>query len=621
MQASTRSARFALIALAASVSYAPSNAQERERRSGEAEAALFAEACATCHTAAGEDRTPGVMMLRALSPRAIVASLEDGVMQAEGADLTPEQRVRLAEYLTGRAFTREILPESAFCADRGWSALDLGAVSSMGWGGNLEATGFQAAEMAGLSADDVPNLELKWAFAFPDAAEVRTKPTVIGDAVLVGGPFGEVLALDAATGCVRWSFEADAAVRGAVVAGEGPEGRPTAYFVDFRTNAYALDAATGDLLWKYHVGWHSTSNTTGSPAFHDGRLFVPISSWEVVVSGDPAYECCTASGAVAALDAVTGDVLWYHRVIPGYPAEAGTSEAGTQLWAPSGAPVWSSPTIDAARGLVYAGTGENYTRPTTDNSDAIIAIDIETGELAWSFQATPEDAFTMACTSATARQNCPDPPGPDLDFGMAPMLVTRPDGKEILVAGQKSGVVWALDPDDGGALLWSTRVGKGSALGGIHWGMASDGRYAYAPVADRDAVIVDVNPDDEPSPGMYALDLMTGEVVWSVPAATDTCEGKRGCYAALSSAPAAIPGVVFSGGLDGHIRAYAAGGGRILWDFDTTEVTETSNGVPGRGGSIDGPGPVIAGGMLFTNSGYSTFGQMPGNLLLAFGVR
>lgn len=620
MQGSKSSAAVASITVAAWATSLPACAQERVPEGYEAEAALFEEACATCHTEAGEDRTPGVMMLRALSPRAIVASLEDGVMQAEGADLTPEQRVRLAEYMTGRAYTREILPESAFCADRGWSELDLTAVSSMGWGGNLAATGFQTAEMAGLSAHDVPDLELLWAFAFPDAAEVRTKPTVIGDAVVVGGPFGEVLALDAATGCVRWSFEADAAVRGAVLVGGGPEGRPTAFFVDFRTNAYALDVTTGEVLWKYRVGWHSTSNTTGSPALHEGRLFVPVSSWEVVVSADPRYECCTASGAVAALDAATGDVLWYHRVIPGYPEEAGTNDIGTQLWAPSGAPVWSSPTVDTARGLVYAGTGENYTRPTTDNSDAIIAIDIETGELAWSFQATPDDAFTMACTSPTP-QNCPDPPGPDLDFGMSPMLVQRPDGREILVAGQKSGVVWALDPEEDGALLWSTRVGKGSALGGIHWGMAADGRHAYAPVADRAAVIVDVNPEREPSPGMYALDLMTGDIVWSVPAPEDACEGRRGCWAALSSAPTAIPGVVFSGGLDGYIRAYAADDGRILWEFDTTEVTETSNGVPGRGGAIDGPGPVVAGGMLFTNSGYSTFGQMPGNLLLAFAPR
>ncbi len=612
---------FATTGLVAWATLISACAEHAGRAGSEAGAELFEEACAGCHTAAGEGRTPGAMLLRALSPRAIVASLEDGVMRAEGADLTREQRIGLAEYLTGRVHARDILPESAFCADHGWQELGLDAVASMGWGGNLEGTGFQPGELAGLSADDVPDLELRWAFAFPDAGEVRTRPTVIGDAVLVGGPFGEVLALDAGTGCVRWSFEADAAVRGAVLAGAGPEGRETAYFVDYRTNAYALDVTTGTVVWKYQVGWHSTSNTTGSPALHDGRLFVPVSSLEVAVSGDPRYECCTASGAVAALDAMTGDILWYHRVIPGYPEEAGTNDIGTPLWAPSGAPVWSSPTVDTARGLVYAGTGENYTRPTTASSDAIIAIDIDTGELAWSFQATPDDAFNMACTSSRARQNCPDPPGPDFDFGMSPMLVRRIDGKEILVAGQKSGVVWALDPDDDGAVLWSTRVGKGSALGGIHWGMATDGRYAYAPNADRDAVIVDVKPERAPAPGMYALDLITGEVVWSVPSPDDACAGRRQCFAAFSAAPAAIPGVVFSGGLDGHMRAWAAEDGRVLWDFDTTEVTETSNGVPGRGGAIDGPGPVIAGGMLFTNSGYAPFGQMPGNLLLAFGVR
>ena len=586
-----------------------------------ADAALFEKACASCHSEVGDARTPGVAMLRTLSPHAIVASMENGTMQAEGSALTPEQRVGLAEYLTGRAYKAGILPETAFCAGRGWAAPDLRAILSMGFAGNLEGTGFQPTELAGLSADDVPKLELRWAFAFPEAGQVRTRPTVIGDLVLVGGPFGEVLGLDAATGCVRWSYEADAAVRGAVLAGEGPEGRPTAFFVDFRTNAYALDMATGALLWKRRVGRHATSNATGSPALYDGRLFVPISSSESVVAADPRYECCTASGAVAALDAGTGAVLWFHRVIPGDPQESGKNEIGTRLWAPSGAPVWSSPTVDAARGRIYAGTGQNYTRPATGTSDAIVALDIETGELAWSFQAMAGDAWNLACQLRPHGRTCPDPPGPDHDFGMSPMLVARPDGKEILVAGQKSGTVWALDPDDDGAVLWSTQVGKGGALGGIHWGMATDGRYAYAPVSDRRVIYVDVNPDRDPAPGLHALDLMTGEIVWSAPPPDDACEGKQSCLLANSAGAAAIPGVVFAGGLDGHIRAYAADDGRILWDFDTTDVTETSNGVPGRGGAIDGPGPVIAGGMLFTNSGYSLFRQMPGNLLLAFGLR
>ncbi|MEE8117051.1 MAG: PQQ-binding-like beta-propeller repeat protein, partial [Gemmatimonadales bacterium] len=429
-----------------------------------------------------------------------------------------------------------------------------------------------------------------------------------------------LFAIETASGCVRWSFAADAGISGSILVDEDADGRALAYFVDFRTSAYALDVAKGSLVWKTRVGWHPESNNTGSPALHDERLFVPISTMEVVTAGNPEYECCTASGAVAALDAASGDVLWYHRVISGYPEEAGRNAVGTQLYAPSGAPVWASPTVDVGRGLVYVGTGENYTHPTTSSSDAILALDIETGELAWSFQATEADAFNMACTTFRNRENCPVPAGPDLDFGMAPILVARPDGKEILVAGQKSGVVWALDPDADGEVLWSTRVGKGSALGGIHWGMATDGRLVYAANADRAAVIVDVNPARQLTPGLYALDLMNGDVVWSTVAPADTCDGRRGCFAANSAAPTVIPGVVFAGGLDGHIRAHSTEDGSLLWDFDTAREFETVNGVVGRGGAIDGPGPVIAGGLVFVNSGYGIFGQMPGNLLLAFGV-
>lgn len=602
----------AAAAVASLVACTPSPAQEGEK--------LFAERCAGCHTPAGTERAAGLSLLAQLSPRAIVGVLEDGVMRVEGSGMTAEQRIQVAEYLSKRSYVAEALPEAAHCADRSWTGLDPGSVSWMGFAANLAGTGHQPPGRAGLDAADVPNLQLKWAFAFPGGSNMRTSPAVAGDAALVAGPFGEVLALDVATGCVRWSFEADAMIRGAIVLGEGPEGRSTAWFVDARTNAYAVDLESGSLVWKHRVGWHATAYGTGSPALYDGRLIVPVSSLEVSVSGDPRYECCTSSGAVAALDAATGEVLWYHRVIPGYPEETGKNGIGTTKWGPSGASVWSSPTVDPARGLVYAGTGENLTHPTTETSDAILALDLETGDLAWSFQGTANDAFNMACTQAAYRDNCPDPAGPDLDFGMAPMLVTRPDGKEILVAGQKSGMVWALDPDDGGALLWSALVGKGSALGGIHWGMATDGRNAYAPVADREAVIVDVHPEKALSPGLYALDLMTGEVVWeSVPPA-QACEGKKGCYSSISAGVTAIDGVVFAGGLDGVIRAHSTMDGAVIWELDTTRPVETVGGVPGRGGAIDGPGPVVAGGMLFVNSGYGTFFQMPGNLLLAFGV-
>lgn len=583
-------------------------------------AELFSEACAECHSAAQSGRTPSRASLGSLSPRAIVATLANGVMRAEGEDLTAEQQVMLAEYLTDRSYSRELLGEAAYCSLRGPTPLDVSAVSWMGFGGDLAGTGFQPTDRAGLDASDVPNLRLKWAFGFPDASQMRTKPTVVGDLLLVGDQYGNIYAIEHASGCVRWTFEADAGLRGAILVGENADGRSTAYFVDYRTSAYALDIADGSVVWKTRVGWHPESNNTGSPALHDGRLIVPISSMEVARAGDPEYECCTSSGAVAAVDVETGDVDWYYRVIPGYPEETGENSAGTQRYAPSGAPVWASPTVDVDRGVVYIGTGENYTRPTTKSSDALLAVDLETGELAWSFQASSEDAFNMACTTFRNRDNCPTPPGPDHDFGMSPILVTRVDGKDVLVAGQKSGVVWALDPDAEGAVLWSTRVGKGGALGGIHWGMATDGRLVYAANADRGAVIVDVHPDQPSAPGLYGLDLMTGEVVWSAPSPTDTCEDRRRCYAANSAAPTVMPGVVFAGGLDGHIRAYSTEDGRVVWDFDTARDFETVNGVPGRGGSIDGPGPVVARGLLFVNSGYGSFGQMPGNVLLAFEV-
>ena len=597
----------------------PSVATAQDAQRADAER-TFTTSCATCHGESQSGRTPSRYSMSGLSPRAIVEALEKGVMKSQGESLTRGQRVAVAEYVSGRSFARAELPAKAWCAQRGPVTLNLNAVTSMGFGGGLAATGFQSTARAGLTAADVPNLTLAWAFAFPDAVQVRTKPTVVGDVLLVGGSFGEVFALDALTGCLRWSYEADAALRGAILVGaEG--GRAMAYFVDFRTNAYALDVAAGTLRWKTRVGRHPEANTTGSPALHDGQLIVPISSMEVVTAGNPKYECCTSSGAVASLNTRTGRVKWYHRVIADSARASGKNAVGTATFAPSGAPVWSSPTVDVRRGLVYVGTGENYTRPTSANSDAILALRLSNGSLAWAFQATSNDAFTMACSGLRNRENCPSPPGPDHDFGMSPILATRDDGREILVVGQKSGVVFALDPDAKGAPLWSTRVGKGSALGGIHWGMATDSRFAYAANADRgDAIVAQDSVSLAPSPGLYALDLVTGKSVWAAPALPAACGDRRGCFPANSAAPTAILGAVFAGGLDGHMRAHATDDGRLLWDFDTVRDFPTVNGIAGRGGAIDGPGPVVAGGFVYVNSGYGAFGQMPGNVLLAFSV-
>ncbi len=580
---------------------------------------VYATVCVECHSGRSEERAPGYTSLSGMSPRAVFTALDQGRMRVHGQDLTAEEKRAVAEFLTGAPLAETPMPEAAFCEASGETAP--GTVYWSGHGGDLEATGFRTAAQAGLTADDVPNLTLKWAFGIPDGVQTRSKPAVVGDRVIVGSQYGEVYSLDLETGCIQWTFAAEAAIRGAVVIGEGPGGMQTAFFVDFRTGTYALDAATGKLLWTTRVGEHQDASNTGSPALHDGKVFVPVSSMEVVTAQDPEYPCCTSSGEVVAVDAMTGEVIWRHRVVPDEAVEVGANELGTPVFAPSGAPVWSSPTVDAQRGLVYVGTGENYTRPASATSDAILALDIDTGQLAWSMQGTADDAYNLACVAEENTQNCPTPMGPDVDFGMAPMLSTRPDGKEILVVGQKSGVVWALDPDANGEVLWATRVGKGSALGGIHWGMATDGSLAYATNNDHPGGFLGIeDPDLEPTPGVYALDLGSGEVMWSAPADPAVCGDREGCFAANSAAPTAIPGAVFAGSLDGHIRAYSTDDGSVIWEFDTAREIETVNGIPGKGGALDGPGPVVARGMLLVNSGYSLFNEMPGNVLLAFGV-
>lgn len=579
---------------------------------------LFLDACADCHGAAQSGRMPSRYAMSQLTPNAIVAALETGSMRTQGAELSRGVKVALAQHLTGAEYSEELLPEGAYCAERGFAAAAVDDIAWMGFGGQDGASGFQHAEFAGIKRRDVPRLALRWAFAFPNATQARTKPTVAGDTLYVGDQFGGVYAIDTDTGCARWTYRADSGIRGAVLIGRVGE-QTLAWFVDFRTNTYALDTATGELVWKTRAGRHAEASNTGSPALHDGRLFVPLTSTEGATAQDPEWECCTSSGALAALDAATGDALWYHRVIEEETVETGENDEGARTFGPSGAPVWSSPTVDEKRGLVYIGTGENYTRPATDSSDAIIALDVETGEKAWSFQGFEDDAWNLACDTDGA--NCPDDHGPDFDFGMSPIIVTREDGRDVLVAGQKSGDVWALDPDDNGALLWTANLGKGSRSGGTHWGLASDGENVYVPIADFEAgIVVDEKPDTPLSPGLYALDLMTGNVRWSSEAPQDSCFGRAGCLGAYSAAPTAMPGVVFSGGLDGFIRAWSTADGRLLWRYDTAGEYDTVNGVPGMGGALDGPGPVIANGLVLVNSGYGMFGQMPGNVLLAFSV-
>ncbi len=263
--------------------------------------------------------------------------------------------------------------------------------------------------------------------------------------------------------------------------------------------------------------------------------------------------------------------------------------------------------------MIYAATGNSYTDADTKGADAIIAFDLETGKIKWSNQVTPKDNYLVNCWPKPTG-NCPNEPGPDVDFGSSPILRTLPNGKQVILAGQKSGIVYALDPDQQGKVLWQVRVGEGGALGGVEWGHAADEQNVYAAISD-------VVPIGKRRPGLAALKITTGEQVWYVPTPKAVCAwGTDKCEAAQSAAVTVIPGVVFSGAIDGHLRAYSTKDGRVIWDFDTVKSYDTVNGLKGNGGSLDVGGPTIAGGMLYVNSGYGVFFGHPGNVLLAFGV-
>ncbi len=570
---------------------------------------IFFNSCNVCHKDSSSTLAPGVSILSAMTPKSIVATLSNGKMQAQGAALSKDERKAVAEWLTNSTLKNTILHDSAFKPFKISNNIN-SIINHSGWGNDLKGSGFRTAQQAGITVKNVSGLKLKWAFAFPDATVVRSKPAVINDWIIVGGQYGDLFAIDQQTGKIGWRFEASAAIRGAIFV-EQKGSAITAYFADYSSNVYAVDVRTGKLKWNKRAGFDAQSSVTGSVVVYQGKVIVPISSVEVAAAYRGDYSCCTSSGGVVALDANNGKIKWQYRVVP-KASQTGTKKNGSPLYGPSGAPVWSSPTIDVKRKRIYIGTGQNYSQPASAGSDAIQALDINTGKLLWSYQATSRDMYNVACPYF---ENCPDKNSPDIDFGMAPMIMNDDNGREILVAGQKSGVVHGISPDTGKP-LWQTRIGKGGKLGGIHWGMANDGKSVFAANADNILALDNRDTSIKGSPGIYSLNPTDGKVNWKM--ATPPCKDKKGCFPSNSAAPLVTSDLVFAGSTDGVIRAYASSDGKLLWEFDTVKIFETVNGVTGKGGAIDGPAPVISNGLLFVNSGYGMFGQAPGNLLLAF---
>jgi polyvinyl alcohol dehydrogenase (cytochrome) len=581
--------------------------------------AIYRAHCASCHDA-GLPHIPTRDGLKALTAETVSRALVSGAMRFQGSDLSFAERHAVAEFVTGKKFEAE---NSAHGMCEGQSPAKPITGEWNGWSSDPENSRFQSAEAAGLESGQVARLKLKWAFGFPGDFVAFSQPSIVGGKLYVGSAGGNVYALDAATGCTHWAFDAGAGVRTAITIGPGP----IAYFGDMQGNVYALDADSGAQLWKTRVDEYAGARVTGSPKLYDGKLYVPVSSHDEWASADPGFECCKFRGSVVALDAKTGRQIWKTYTIAEAPHPTGQkNKLGKPIWGPSGGGVWSSPTIDVLKNVLYVGTGDSYSEPAVRTTDAILAMDLASGKIVWSRQLTEKDVWNTSCMIAPGL-NCPDAAGPDFDFGDSPILRTLAGGKRALIAGQKSGVVHALDPDQQGEILWQSRIGKGGPLGGIQWGPAADGDVVYAAVADslkitdpsRIAANEGFGPDPDSGGGLFALKIATGEKIWDTPSPGKGCKVK-GCSPAQSAAVTVITGVVFSGALDGHLRAYSTKDGKILWDYDSVRDYPTVNLVKAKGGSLDSAGPAVAGGMVFVNSGYGYFNAIPGNVLLAFSV-
>ncbi len=572
----------------------------------------FERLCSSCHTAEGLNvggrLVPPVATLKALTPEQVYASVTVGTMAPMAATLSDPLKRELASFVTGKRFSDtasyavERMPNR--CASN--PALgELAATASWnGWGTGPDNARFQPAGPAGLRAGDVPKLKLQWAFGFPGGSSGTSQPTVAFGRVFVGSDNGFFYSLDAKSGCGYWSFRPEppapsatgpyAPMIGPIAGYEGT--RYAVYIVTRALTAFALDAHSGKPLWQAKI--EGGGGLRGSATLADGRIYVPLTGSETMVGANGA--CCRSRGAVVSIDAATGRVVWRADTIQEPLRQLGAKADGSPVTGPSGASVWNAPTVDLKRRRVYVGTGNSFGPVAASTSDSVLALDMADGRIVWHHQEFKDDAFMLNCPDKnTAGGNCPPVLGPDWDFGGSSVILkTLASGKDVLLAAGKGGMAIALDPD--GKLLWRTKLYGAmppTADGLVLFGGAADATRVYYPL-------------QQPGGGLAAVRLEDGKIDWNVPLGADA----RGQFGPASG----IPGIVFTGGWDGVLRALDTNG-RSVWTFNSREPLKTVNGVAADGGSFGSAGATIAGGMVYAVSGYVGMqAGYSGNVLLAF---
>jgi polyvinyl alcohol dehydrogenase (cytochrome) len=587
--------------------------------------AVYQRACAMCHDHAEALRAPTLVTLKGMRYQQIYFALTVGKMQAQAQSLSPAQRSELIDFLIGRARVSDAWTASLRCSPER-RKVDLSMPATVAdFGFDLHNHRHLTAQEAGITTADFRHMQLAWALAFPRATTMRAQAAVVGTTLFLPvADASQLYAIDIAERpCLKWIYKSDVPLRTGVGYGALPGShRKVSVFADVGTRIHMVDATTGAPIWKHAVHLTSLSNTTGTPVLLGARVYVPLSASEINVGADPQHLCCTTHGAVIALDAKTGAQIWTaHTMADARPIR--DRGDGQMMWGPSGAPIWTSPAIDEQRGVLYVGTGEATSAPAAPTIDSVLAIDLKTGAIRWRFQSTADDVFLTGCMIRHDGLNCPrEGRLLDHDFGASIVLAKRADGHDIVLAGQKSGMLYALDPDAQGKVLWKHSFGAGSVIGGIHWGLAFDGARVFVPMNTFPGAD---GKDPGERAGLHAVAVDSGAVLWSYYPQAD-CSGDRrnrvrtcASVIGMTGAPAVIAGAVVEGSADGFLRAFDVNNGELLFQYDTTQPLTTANGVPGSGGALDNASIIAANGYLFVNSGYGIIGgQTPGNLFLAF---
>jgi len=579
--------------------------------------AIYEDTCATCHDDV-MPRTPHKALLTRMTADSVYNALTVGMMQENAADLSDEEKVSVAEYLTGSEIgagdTGANIP---LCADNAFDASQQPHIRD--WGLDYGRTRYQSLENAGLSDTALENLAVAWTIALPKTVQMRSQPAFAGGFMLMGSQDGTIYGLDAKTGCQHWTFKAYSEVRTSFAISDWEDDdaapAPIAIFGDHVGNVYGVNATNGALVWRVRPHEHPHAKITGSPRIVDGKALVSFASHEDSTATDPSYPCCTFRGAVAALDVKTGETVWITYTIPDEATLQGTSSVGTEQYGSAGASVWNTASIDLKRNQLYVGTGNNYASPGSGTSDSVIAMDLTTGERKWVYQGTKNDRWNTACMAGIRGPNCPENEGPDFDMGAGTLITSDKNGHDVVVSGQKSSTAHGIDPDTGEG-LWRNTLGRGGIQGGIHFGLAAHGGIAYIPVSDMmydgDAAVYEV----EANPGLFALDIATGDIIWAWKPEGDTCMGRQYCDPGIAAPPTVMGDYVIANALDGWVRVHNRHNGEVVWSMDTTQAMTGINGLEGQGGSMNGTGAVAYGGQVYIMSGYAYAGHMAGNLLI-----